>query len=360
MEKGRQYRNLWSVVRRIIIENHEDLLKHRLRESFYLVRNKLSVLIGRDISKEEFDWYSTTRQGYCSYASDVWPSLEQQKGLQRPEAKPYGTIYDNGQEYPISRLSSIWKQARGFIFTEKLEDGEDLRELSSYGWTIIAGGGFAGFPTRQIRQMLKEDTRPIYAFHDADTAGSGIYRALGFPTTRTQHLNFALGDRVTDLGLTTEDAHKLGLPTEPEPRKYGEKRRVETAALSLLEKTMGLENPKLAYVVSKMLAFGTTLSPTETWKQFLLASRLEGRIDMALSTLISRAVSEAIEELKPTGKAVSVSLPDLEDIVMDDLKDLARELATKMGKQAKWYHEGDYHEGATKLTTPELSKLLEV
>jgi len=360
MAKGKQYRNLWNVVRPIIIENHEDLLKHRLRESFYIVRSKLSAFIEKGISQEEFDYFSSTRQGYASYANDIWPSLEQQKGLQRPEAKPYGTIYDNGHEYSISQLSRIWRQARGFVFTEKLEDGEDLRRLSTYGWTIIAGGGFAGFPTRQIRQLLKVDMRPIYAFHDADNAGEGIYRALGFPTRRTRHLDIALGDRVTDLGLTTEDARKLDLPTEPEPRKHGEARRTETATLALLEKRMELENPKLAYVVAKMLVLGATLSPTETSKVDLLSLRLKGEIDQALYTLISDAVSEAIEELRPKGNAVSVGLPDLEDIVMEDLKELARELAIKMGKQAKWFHERHYHKEAAELTTPELSRLLEM
>jgi len=45
---------------------------------------------------------------------------------------------------------------------------------------------------------------------------------------------------------------------------------------------------------------------------------------------------------------------------MKDLEDLARELAIKLGKQVKWFHERDYHAEATKLTTPELIGLLEV
>jgi len=315
MTRGKKYRHLWEVVRRIIVEEYEDLLKHRLRESYYLVRSKLSLLIGNETTQEEFDYFASTKQAYCSYRDDIWPSLEQKKGLQRPEARPYGTVYDNGIEYPISRLSSIWVQARGFIFAEKLEDGEDLRGLSNYGWTIIAGGGFAGFPTRQIRQMLKDDTRPIYAFHDADIAGGGIYRALGFQTRRTKHLDFALGDRVIDLGLSLEDAQKLNLPTEPEPRKYGERRRVETDALALLEKTMELKLPKLAYVVAKMLVLGTTLSPTERSKDSLLSFRLEMDITNALSKLISGAVEDAMQVLKPRGKAVSVKAPDLEQLL---------------------------------------------
>jgi len=97
-------------------------------------------------------------------------SGKSQQSIQEKRRKssltPYGTIYDNGLEYSVSRLFSIWGQARGFIFTEKLEDGEDISELPNYGWTIIAGGGFAGFPTRQIRgrfdRFLLTDASPCH------------------------------------------------------------------------------------------------------------------------------------------------------------------------------------------------------
>lgn len=354
---GKQYRNLWSVVRRIIQDNYEDLKKHRLRESFYMAGDKLVPLIGKEITREEYDYFATNEQGYASYRDDIWPSLEQKHGLVRPEAKPYGIIYDRGEEKPISQLPKAWKQARGFIFTEKLEDGEDIKVLSDYGWTIIAGGGMAGFPTRQIRQMLKEDNRPILAFHDGDESGKGIYRALGFETRRTWHLDIALGDKVTDLGLNIDDARRLNLPTRPEPPKYKGLPRVETSALVLLEKR-GIENYKLAYVVAKMIALGVTLSPTERSKDDLLSLRLRINIKDALSRLISNAVDDAMEELKPEGEAVSVEIPKPEDIVMEDLEDMARDLALELGRQVKWFYERDYHDEAAKLTTPELVELL--
>lgn len=362
----KKHRNLWQVVRRIIIENHGELLTHRIRESFYVTRNYLAEHIGTDIIQAEFDYFGSTKQGYASYANDIWPSLEQKHGLQRPEAKPYGTIYDDGMEFPISRLSMIWRQARGFVFTEKLEDGEDLRRLSTYGWTIIAGGGFAGFPTRQIRQMLKKDTRPILAFHDADIAGTGIYRALGFETRRTKHLDIALGDRVTDLGLTMEDAQRLNLPTTPEPPKHGDKRRVETATLALLEKTMKIENPKLAYVVARMLVLGMTLSPTEVSKYGLLHGRLEMEVVGVFSGIIDKAVSEAMSEWSanqedPDAEAVSVSAPlgsGSKDIVSDEMVELAKDIAIKMAEKVEWSYEADWHERAKGMTNSDLVALL--
>lgn len=355
---GKQYRNLWSVVKRIILDNYEVLIKHRIREGFYLIGDMLAPLIGSEITQEEYDYFTVNKQGASSYRDDIWPSLEQKHGLVRPRAKPYGVVYDRGKKYEIERLGEVWEQARGFIFTETLEDGEDLQVLSEYGWTIIAGGGMAGFPTRQIRQLLKKDYRPVLVFHDSDISGRGIYRALGFETRRTSHLDIALGDRVTDLGLTEEDAKKLGLRSRPEPPKYKGVPRFETSALILLEKRMGIENPKLAYVVAKMIVLGVTLSPTEKSKEKLLSLWLRIKIKDALRNLISNAVDDAMEELKPEGEAVSLEIPDLEDIAMEELEDMARDLALELGKQVKWFYERDYHDEAVELTMAELVELL--
>jgi len=356
MPKRRAEKELWNAVRKIILDNYTDLIKHRIRESWYIVGDALAPMIGKEISQEQYHYFTGTPQGYSSYRDDIWPALEQKHGIERPRTKPYGTIYDHGSEYPISRLSTVWDQARGFIFTEKLEDGEDLRELSSYGWTIIAGGGFAGFPTREIRRLLKEDNRSILAFHDADNSGDGIYRALGFETRRTSHLDLALGDRVTDLGLTKDDAQKLELPTRPEPPKYKGQMRFETSGLARLEKRFGLQNPKLVYVIAKMLLLDLTLSPTEKARSDLLNFRLRVTIERAMADALNAAVDEAIAELDPRGDAVAVVVPEPENL---DLKALFKGLAIKLGKSPTWFQEQEYHAEAARLTSSELVKLLE-
>lgn len=354
---GEKMKKLWEAVRKIIFEKYEILKTRTIRESFYMVGDVLATLIGK-ITQEEFNWFATKDQGYASYRDDVWPALEQKYGLERPETRPYGTVYDFGVEYPISRLSEIWDQARGFIFTEKLEDGRDLKILSEYGWTIIAGGGFAGYPTRQVRQLLKADTRPILALHDGDESGKGIYRALGFETRRTKHLDIALGERVTDLGLSEEDIKKLSLPTRPEPPKYKGKPRAETSSLAVLTVRMGIENPKLAYAVAKMLLLGVKLSPLEKSKRDILRLRLRMDIRDALSKLISESVEEALKELKIEGEAASVETPEAEKIAAEEFKATLTELASKLGKEAKYLSEQDYHSDATKLTSPEMIRLL--
>ncbi len=351
---------LWSAVREIIMENHEWLAKHTIRESYYLMGDLLEPLVGTRISKEEFLYFTTEDQAYSSYRDDIWTALEQKEGIVRPRAKALGTIFDRGAEYPISRLSQIWNQARGFVFTEKVEDGQNLKILSQYGWTIIAGGGQAGFPTREIRQLLKADTRPVLAFHDADNAGKAIYESLGFETKRTSHLDIALGERVTDLGLTKEDAKKLGLRSRPEPPKYRDLNpRVETSALASLEKRFNLPEYKLAYVVTKMLKLGVTLSPTEIPKTRLLESDLETSLLGAFYPMVRRAVREAVQGLAPKGTAVSVDLPDSAAIMeaalgREDLERSIYELATEIGDEADWLREKDYHKEAMKFTSKEL------
>jgi hypothetical protein len=359
MSNGQKYPNLWDVVRELILAHHEQLNQHRIRESYYLIRDMLSPLIGTRIAKDEFFYFAKEKQAYSTYRDDVWPAIEKKHGIQRPEAKPYGTIYDNGTEYPISRLEEIWEQARGFIFTEKLEDGEDLRKLSDYGWTIIAGGGFGGFPTRQIRQLLKDDDRQILAFHDLDIAGNGIWRALGFETRRTSHLDIALGDRVIDLGLMKEDVEILDLPIQPEPPKYRGEMRAETSGLAVLEKRMGIKDYKLAYVVAKMLALGVTLSPTERSKEEILRFELEYAVGGAFDELISSAVESAMSEIDTEGTAVSLDLGGAEDIIDEELEKRVLELAIELGRDAEWSYENDYHQRAMKLASPKLIKLLE-
>jgi hypothetical protein len=81
--------NLWKVVREIIRANYELLKDKFQRDSYYIVRDLMASELGKRITQEEFDWFMTD-QGYSTYRDDVWTSLEQKEGLQRPEAKPQG------------------------------------------------------------------------------------------------------------------------------------------------------------------------------------------------------------------------------------------------------------------------------
>lgn len=349
-------KNLWKLIRRLILKNYELLKKDKIREGFYILGDLLVPFIDKEITKEEYDYFTTKDQGYASYRDDIWPSLEQQKNLERPEAKPYGLIYDRGREYPISEFGRVWTQARGFIFTEKLGDGDDIKKLSDFGWAIIAGGGFAGFPTRLIRRLLKVDERPVVAFHDADRSGQGIYRALGLETRRTKHLDIALGERVTDLGLSEEDAKKLRLRSRPEPPKYGRIPRWETSSLSVLRTRMEIDNPKLAYVTAKMLLKKIKISPTSISKSRALEMELYYELQKPIAHIAGEVAKKYSKNVE--GRTVDVELPEAEGFDMPELRKALEKLAKKMISKTTWITEADYEREANKLTSPQLIKKL--
>jgi len=353
------------VVKRLILENYDKLigvgLEHRrsIRGGYYILGDWLAPLIGKEISLEDYDWYGTD-QGYATYRDDVWPLIEQQHGLERPEAAPVGVVYDNGVEYPISRLEDVWDQARGFIFVEKADEAKALERLSEYGWTIAAG---KGYPTRLVRRLLKEDTRDVLALHDWDRDGLGIYRALGFETRRTKHLDIALGDRVIDLGLAEEHVKALNLPTRPSPPKYKGKPRVELSALEILAVRMNLENPVLAYTVACMVTKNLKLSPTEVEKLEMMKRHMRWLLTDGLSDVIEKAVEEVIEKIKDEekfqGTAVKGELETLK-VIAPQLRPQLVKTGLKQAEETVFVSEDEVHLEAINLTTKELIELLKV
>lgn len=352
----RQYRRLWEAVREIIRDNYELLTTQSIRgfkgsrgirASYYIVGDILGTYLDdKKVEQADYDWY-LTNQGYSSYRDDVWPKMEQQEGLKRPEAKAIGVVYDHGSEYPVSYLAEVWDQARGFIFVEKAGDAELIQELSDYGWTIVAG---QGYPTRLIRRLLKQDTRPVMALHDCDRDGAGIYRALGYTTRRTWHLDFDLGDRVVDLGLTEEEVRVLKLPTRPSPKKYGGVPRAELSALVVLTRRWGLENPVLAYTVARLVAKGYTLSPTEKPKEEMAKAHLQWALTEGIRGIVTEAVKAIMAEAEIVGEAVTGTLDFDKKIQMPGLSKALETAGKNILKEISWRDEDSYHDEAVKLT----------
>lgn len=326
---------LWSVVEQIILDHYDDFgvggddpsNKVRLRGSFYIVREYLKQeLDAGEITPNEYDHYAVDPQGYRTYRDDLWPSIEQEHGLDRPEAKPVGVIYTMGGEKPIKDFDQVYYRVRGFIFVEKADEAEMLLPLSNHGWAIVAGQGFS---TRMMRHLFKHDGRPVLALHDCDTAGQDIYRVFGEGSRRTSHLDLVLA-RVADLGLTEDDALKLELESQPEAPKYRNKRkeRVELSALNAFKVRYGIENPVLAYTISKMKLMGIRITPLPEEIPQLMQWQVESCIEAAFKDLASRIneladfplllageISNVLEY--PGGEAVSVELPDIDNINFD-------------------------------------------
>jgi len=363
-KKKKVYRRLWKVVRQVIRANYDLITTQSIRgikgsrgirASYYIVGDLLEPCIkdGR-ILPEDYDWY-ISKQGYSSYRDDIWPKLEQQEGLKRPEAKAVGIVYDHGKEYPISHLAEIWDQARGFIFVEKAGDAELIQELSDYGWTIVAG---QGYPTRLMRKLLKQDTRPVIALHDWDQDGLAIYRALGFKTRRTWHLNIDLGERVIDIGLNEEDIKALDLPTRPSARKYGRAPRAEISALHVLTRRWGIENPVLAYAVASLLVKGYRLSPTEKPKKEMARAHLQWALTEGIRAIVTKAVKAIMAETEIEGEAVTGTLDFKKKIRMPGLSKALEETGKNVLKEINWRDEDSYHDEAVKLTDDRILKSL--
>ncbi len=318
--------NLWANVEQIILQHYDELKNRRIRGSYYIVREYLTQRLKEGkITEQEFNHFLSA-QGYATYRDDLWPSIEKQYGLERPEAKPIGIIYDRGVERPISEFEKVYYRARGFIFVEKADEAEDLKELSYHGWAIVAGQGFS---TRLMRQLFKLDGRPVLALHDCDTAGEWIYRVFDVGSRRTNHLKLWL-ENVIDLGLHEDDASLLALPTQPEAGKFKKFRneRVELSALSVLKVRWGVENPVLAYTIAKMRKLGIRVTPTPEEARDLLKDIVEERVKEAfeelsdklweLFTIPATAASKFADELSyPDAEIVDAEVPQIADIDLD-------------------------------------------
>jgi len=359
----KKHYQLWNTVRKIIREHYQVLKDEYLRESYYIVGDLIAPLIGTEITQDDYNWL-LTKQGYASLRDDIWPSLEQKEGLERPKAWPIGVVFDNGIEKPLSKLAEnmelgltyIWDQARGFIFVEKGGIAKKIEVLSEYGWTILAG---KGYPERLMRRLLKEEEkqRPVLVFHDLDPDGLGIYRALGYETRRTKHLNIALGDRVIDLGLTEEHVTSLNLPRRPSPPKYKGKPRVEISALAVLKTRLGIENPILAYTVAAMLVKGLTLSPTELSRDILAEKHMRWLLTEGLNPVVNSAIEWIIKESKLTGFAVEAVLVE-KMYSVPGLRGKLIEVGRQFLKKIDWREEDYFHSKAQEFTDEKLVKIL--
>jgi len=361
MYKARVSRGFWSVVKDLMVQNYSLLENERLRQGYYIIRNALDPLIGKRITRQDFDYFAgldpeKPDQAYSYYTQDAWTHLER-KGYKRPEAKPSGSLWvHGGVRVSIEDFWRVWDQARGFIFTEK--SGEKLERLTMFGWVIIEPD--KGFPTRRIREKCKQDGRPVIAVHDADESGTGIFRALGHETIRTTHLDIAIDD-VTDLGLRWEDVKRLGLPVIPEVDKHKKTRseRCELESLVLLTTKHGIENPFLNYVLFRMAEENITISPTETEKRELLKSHIVSSIVGQLEGLVYPVVDEFVDGLEfEPDKAVSVFSRGGGSIELDDLEDIIKEISSKMEKNALWKYESDYDTQARELISAKFLSLI--
>jgi len=370
LTKRKAATKLWNVVKQVIRDHYDDLKDLRMRDSYYVVRDFLSgdlgeEHIGVDMDQNDYDWF-LTNQGYSSYRDDIWTYMEQKEDYVRPRAIPEGVLWDNGDMYNMLEweeegIEFIWSRARGFIFVEKRGPAGDISDISDYGWTIITVG--KGFPTRLIRALLHEDDRPVLALHDCDLSGEGIYRALGWATRRTAHLDIELGDRVIDLGMSLEDVAALGLPSQPEPPKLRHIRenRYELQGLITLKKRKGIDNPYLDYVIAKMHEAGFTISELEISKKKLFESKVRLGLDLALGKAVRKIMDKESVNYQLHGTAVRLdTFREKIEVKMPKLEKLVKDVMDGVFKDMTWIYEDDRHMEALNEASDEMFEELEI
>lgn len=255
---------LWDAVRQIIRDNHEMIINKStsLRDSQYIVRDILSkdYLPAGRITQKMFDLFVGEDQAYVSFTQDIWTQLERE-GFQRPKPKPLGIFYWMQESYTIEKISAIIPQLRGFIYVEKEGIAEKLKELSDYGWGVVASQGQA---TREIRELIKGTNKPCLIIHDFDPDGEIISEAIINKTRRTTHLDIANNNAV-DFLLNEEQTDFLlenyNVATQPLPNKWRGKwkkdYRIELSAFVIIKES---ENPVLDFVKAEMKRLGFPLS----------------------------------------------------------------------------------------------------
>ena len=352
---GRSYR-IWSVVEDVILDRREQLEGERMRDSYYLIREWLEPLrASGEITDDEFDYFV---EQYEYYRDDFWPRIERNNGIRRPMTKPPTIVIEDGNEHTESHIPEAWDRSRGFIFVEKSGMAEDLSPLSHHGWLIVAAQGES---TRTFREAVANDDtdRPILVVTDADFYGGSIVESIAGHSNRTEHLGLwqELEDRVQELGLTTDDAEALGLPSERDPTQSPDEWRTELNALAVLKEREGIDNPLLTYVAAKMAALDIPLAPKPVDDpEEKIRSAIHSALLDSLDDEIESIVDDVMEDFDPVddpdsrGDGPLTQLwgsGDQDDVELGDLRDELADVAATKRDQLWWLRQSEY-EGRVK------------
>ena len=249
--------DLWNSIREIIKAHNDEILQNSetLRDAYYMIRRYLAndYLQKKKITKAAYKLYESDKEAERYVFQDIYPPLER-LGYERPKAKPIGIMWWHNYKHTVDKISDYKSQIRGYIFCEKEGAANKIKELSKYGWAIVAGQGQS---TRMIREDLKNTHKPVLILHDYDPDGEIIKDSIKNKTRRTTHLDLDLGEQVIDIGLDEKQTDFLikehDAPIQPLTEKWkgiwkidnnlgkkGEKKwpkdyRVELSAFTLLK-----------------------------------------------------------------------------------------------------------------------------
>ena len=338
---------LWNSVKEIIKDHYVEIMNKSksLRDSFYIVRRYLAEYqqVGK-ITPEIYNLFDTEEDAYRYYTQDIWTCLER-IGFKRPDAKPVGICYWEENTYTTDLISSYLPQARGFIYVEKEGIADKIKEISNYGWVIVASQGQA---TRQIRKLIKRTGKPCLIVHDYDPDGETISNSIIHPTRRTTHLNLE-NSNAKELILNDDQINFLveyyNVPTQPLPNKWVGKwkrdYRVELSAFTVIDTHSG--NAVLDFVKSqiKKLEYSLSLNPLD--KKRLLTDAVKDTLNYQIEDILTLI----LRDYKIDGEACKCELTEDIDISKDkEIYNAIKKAVKGIDKKCGWITESDMEEEA--------------
>jgi len=338
-------KKLWNAVKEIIREHHQLILNksESLRDSQYIVRDYLfnEYLPKQKISLEMFNLFKDDPNAYTYFTQDVWTQLERE-GYKRPNAKPIGIFYWKEYSYTVDKISAFMPQIRGYIYVEKDGIASKLKELSNYGWGIVAAQGQA---TRTIRDLIKRTGKPCLIIHDYDPDGDIISDSIEKGSKRTTHLDL-INDQATNFLLNDDQVDFLkekyqNLPIQSLPDKWiGKWKRDYRIELSAFIVIKDSENPILDFVKAEMKRQGIPISLKPVSKSYLFREAVKDEIIWQVESIIE----DILKEYSVEGKSCKVRIGDIDIKNNEDIITAIKKSITGIEDTANWTSEEDMEE----------------
>ncbi len=302
---GSEVREFWVAIEDVLVNGEYSEIKKlglSMRNSYYHLLTFVSEMYDNGEINDKQLYYWGQEEAYNFFTQDKWSQWEKNHNWQRPKAKDPTKAYYKSELLDLTltdeKLIMKLRRSRGFIFVEKSGFLQDLKLISSYGWTILAGEGFS---SRELRETIMRSfsDRPIVVLHDFDVAGAMIHEVFEKGSKRTDHLDLTF-DNVIDLGLREEDTYELELPRAPESKRVRDKNpdawRVELNALTILTRTHKIKNPLLWYVAKRMYEEGLDLYEESESLHKALVAHISGEFWSAIYPRVFRKARKAIKK----------------------------------------------------------------
>lgn len=208
----------------------------------------------------------------------------------------------------------------------------------------------------------------LFVLHDADKSGQDIFRVFAYGSKRLRRVSEDLAlkfivEKTKDIGLSFDDARKLGLTGAPAPERdirAGIVERYELQNLVILKEQGLFKNPWVAYVGAKLVKLGKKIAPmfVEAWRAYYRSARwiIVRAFEEIIDEPIREKARQFAENLPPTieldsnilrniiYESLNEFLPITRDIIVDRIHIEPHDLTVYFGTLTGVSNEDEYHE----------------